>query len=84
MSLTLTSPVDLDLFVIDGWLGSCSTGGCILAASTDGNESAAFTALAGHPYYIVVEGYDEAEGAYTLNVQCAPPQSVFLPLVSKE
>jgi len=84
VSLTLTSPVDLDLFVIDGWLGSCSTGGCILAASTDGNESAAFTALAGHPYYIVVEGYDEAEGAYTLNVQCAPPQSVFLPLVSKE
>jgi len=83
VSLTLTSPVDLDLFVIDAGWGAVRREGCILAASTDGNESARHRA-GGHPYYIVVEGYDGAEGAYTLNVQCAPPQSVFLPLVSKE
>jgi hypothetical protein len=57
---------DLDVFVLDGASGSCEPNNCIAY----GNSVASFDAEAGHPYYVVVDGYYGAEGDYTISVSC--------------
>jgi len=58
--------VDLDVFVLSAASGVCDPFACISAGET----SATFTAAAGETYYIVVDGYNDATGAYTLKVTC--------------
>jgi hypothetical protein len=55
---------DLDVFVLDG---SCDGASCITA----GVQGAAFTAVAGRDYTVVVDGFEGAAGAYQLSVACA-------------
>jgi len=64
----LESGVDLDVFVLDGGNGngSCSAGSCIAY----GNLSASFDAQAGHTYYVAVDGYDGAQGDFTMTMSC--------------
>jgi cysteine-rich repeat protein len=56
--------VDLDVFVIDA--EACSSENC----TAFGNTSATFSAVAGETYYVVVDGFDGAEGDYTLDLSC--------------
>jgi hypothetical protein len=58
--------VDLDIFVLDGASGVCNEGNC----TANGNTSASFTAVAGHTYYFVVDGYSGATGSYDISVTC--------------
>ena len=62
---------DLDLLL----LSACNPGTNTMAASTPLDlqtvETVTFTSLAGSTVYIVVDGYDGAEGSYTLEVDCS-------------
>ena len=55
---------DLDLYVL---AEDCRPGQCIAF----GDNAVTFSAEAGVPYYVVVDGFHGAEGAFTLNVHCA-------------
>jgi hypothetical protein len=66
---------DLDLIVLrEGAGGGCDPRrrGCVGASSTGGvaSEAVTFTAEAGTPYYIVVDGYGTNAGAFALTVTC--------------
>ncbi len=62
--------VDLDLFVLTG----CVPGPYDKCSSTPLDlqtiEKVNFTSQAGQPYFVVVDGYDDAAGTYTLQVDC--------------
>ena len=62
--------VDLDLFVLTG----CAPGRYDKCSSTPLDlqtiERVNFTSQAGQPYFVVVDGYDDAAGTYTLQVDC--------------
>lgn len=63
---------DLDLLV----LSECSPWACRAAASTPqdlqhGTEALSVESLAGVKYFVVVDGYGEEQGSYTLDVACA-------------
>ncbi len=63
--------VDLDLFLLSG----CDPVGANLAASStpldlQTEERVTWTLESGAVYYLVVDGYDRAEGSYTLDVTC--------------
>ena len=66
---------DLDLFVLDQSRGSCTGTNCIVGASVGGTfgESLTFTAVAGVPYYVVVDGPAGASSDYTLEANCTQP-----------
>jgi hypothetical protein len=64
---------DLDLVALGtGQGGGCEPTfpGCLAASSTTGNENVTFTAQAGQPYYLVVDGYGSQAGSFALNVTC--------------
>ena len=62
--------VDLDLFVLLHPYGSCTPGNCVDYGINVGGESVTFDALEGQTYYIVVDGYDGAEGTYDIDLTC--------------
>ena len=56
---------DLDIFVLDGGqTGECNS----LNAIAAGDMSTSFIALSNHVYYLVVDGFQGAEGDYTISV----------------
>jgi len=57
---------DLDIFVLDNSAGSCNASKAIAA----GDVSAAFNAVSGQTYYLLVDGYEGAVSDYTLDVRC--------------
>jgi cysteine-rich repeat protein len=63
----LDSGVDLDVFVLSDDNGDCNSGNCIAY----GSLSATFDAVEGDMYYIVVDGYLDDEGSYTIKMDCA-------------
>jgi len=68
VTVTLSNmTADLDVFVLDGSSGRCSSSACIAY----GNTTTSFEASAGRTYYIVVDGYYGSVGSYTVNVSCA-------------
>lgn len=78
---------DLDLFVLNGSSGACSS----VNAVAFGNEVANFEAQSGKSYYVVVDGWDNAGASYQLQLDCSgetPPSdpqkvihSFYLPVV---
>ncbi len=62
--------VDLDVFVLLHPYGSCTPGNCIARGTSTGSESVTFDALEGQTYYIVVDGYNGAEGTYDIELTC--------------
>ncbi len=62
---------DLNLIALD----PCNPSACIEASEQSGteNEAVQFYALAGKTYYFVVDGYFDAEGAYSLAFSCFDP-----------
>ena len=63
--------VDLDLFVLGG---TCASDACFRFSAGTGTEAAAFSAGAGAPAFVVVDGYNGAEGAFSLVVECGEPE----------
>jgi hypothetical protein len=55
--------VDLDVFILSG----CNETQCVAS----GDNSASYANAPAGTYYIVVDGYNGASGAYTLNVTCS-------------
>ena len=69
-SLTgLTS--DLDIFVLE----ACNPNNCIASSNKSGteNEAVVFFAPPGKLFYIVVDGYYDAEGSFSLSIPCVDP-----------
>ncbi len=62
--------VDLDLFVLLHPYGTCTPGNCIAYGASTGDESVTFDVLEGETYYIVVDGYQGAEGTYDIGLTC--------------
>jgi hypothetical protein len=60
------SVLNHDLFVLDADLGCRSE-----AAIAQGFNSVSFDAIAGHAYYLVVDGYDDAAGPFVASIDCA-------------
>ena len=62
---------DIDLML----LNACDPWSCIAASPTpvdiQQNEEIRFTAEPGQRYFVVVDGYADASGSYTLSVDCA-------------
>ena len=56
---------DLDIFVLQGASG-CDASACLAS----GNTEATFEALAGMTYHVVVDGYYEAAGSFSLSLTC--------------
>ncbi|MDY0003249.1 MAG: DUF4215 domain-containing protein, partial [Polyangia bacterium] len=62
----IDSGQDLDIFVLSGQGGSCSSANCIAY----GSLSTTFNATSGQTYYVVVDGYYGAAGNFTVNLNC--------------
>lgn len=58
--------VDHDLFVLSGAQGSCEAD----AVLARGFNSVAFDAVAGEDYFLVIDGYDGAQGAFEAELSC--------------
>ena len=71
--------VDLDVFALQDTGAGCDPSDCIAF----GDDSATFTAQAGETYYIVVDGYEGEQGAYTIELSCPPSPRLYLPLILK-
>jgi hypothetical protein len=69
VTLTPTS-VDLDLIVFTQVSGDCRQGQCVNASQGTGAETVTFSATSGAAYYLIVDGYSNASGAFTLRVTC--------------
>jgi hypothetical protein len=61
--------VDHDLFVLDGDNGACLNVQCLEEGGYGGN-SVEFEAVAGHTYYLVIDGFNGAEGPFEAQVLC--------------
>jgi uncharacterized repeat protein (TIGR01451 family) len=73
----LSFDVDLDLFVLRDDAGRCDSAKCLAFGDTE----ATFDMIAGQTYYLVVDGFEGAVGAYTLTVDClGPAVSRYVPL----
>ncbi len=57
---------DLDIFVIEDQAGLCEAGNCI----EYGGVSTSFAATQGSIYYLVVDGYNGAQGPFSISVTC--------------
>ncbi|MFC2172441.1 hypothetical protein ACFLU6_07390 [Acidobacteriota bacterium] len=66
----LNLTVDLDVFIITD-LDFCSGDNCIDSS----DDSAEFYGTAGEIFYVLVDGYEGAEGPYTLIMNCPPGQT---------
>lgn len=71
--------VDLDILVLDNPTGTCEAGNCIAF----GDTTTTFSGMAGETYYIVVDGYADAAGGYTIGVSCGNVARVYLPAIVK-
>jgi len=75
------NPAGLDLFVLNGAGGACSS----TQAIAFGNETAAFNAVAGQTYYFLIDGFQESGGDYGLQIDCSgalpPPDPVKVALM---
>ncbi len=63
VELTPASGIDLDVFVLGG---TCTGAGCVAY----GDNSVTWSATAGTPYHVVVDGYSGDAGDYSLSVTC--------------
>jgi hypothetical protein len=62
---------NLDLIVLENSSsGGCAPRTCKGQSSTASNESVTFTATAGTSYTIVVDGFAQALGTFTLSMSC--------------
>ena len=61
---------DMDVFVLLKQGISCTPGNCIARGISTGGEHITFEALAGQTYFIVVDGYTNSEGDFTISVTC--------------
>ena len=63
---------DLDIFVLDvGPGGECNAANCLAAGTQSGaSDAVTFNAVAGHTYYLVVDGYQGAVSNYHIAVTC--------------
>ena len=61
--------IDHDLFVLDGDNGACLNVQCLEEGGYGGN-SVEFEAVAGHTYYLVIDGFNGAEGPFEAQVEC--------------
>jgi hypothetical protein len=63
---------DLDLVLLGASpSGACSVDtACLATSATTANERVTFTAEAGVPYYLIVDGYNDAVDTFTLAVEC--------------
>jgi len=59
--------VNFDLFVLDGSSGSCLG----TQALTRGFNDVSFDAIAGHNYFLVLDGYDGDVGEFEVRLDCA-------------
>ena len=57
-----------DVFVLDGDNGVCLNTQCL----ERGFNTAEFEAVAGHTYYLLVDGFNGASGPYTAMLNCNP------------
>lgn len=75
VTVTLSNlTVDLDLFVTTENAGSCEPNQCVsFAASANSTETLTFEGTAGETYAVVADGFDGAEGTFTLAVDCPDP-----------
>ncbi len=68
------SPVDpnddMDVFVLLKQGNACTPGNCIARGITGGGEHFTFQALAGQTYFIVVDGFANSEGDFSISVTC--------------
>jgi hypothetical protein len=60
--------VNHDLFGLDGDNGACVNNQCL----ANGFNSMQFEAVAGHTYYLVIDGFDGDAGPYTAQLDCNP------------
>jgi hypothetical protein len=63
VEITPDSGIDLDVFVL---AGACTGAGC----TAYGDNSVTWSATAGTPYHIVVDGYLGDAGGYSIDVTC--------------
>jgi hypothetical protein len=70
--LSISGSDDLELFVVGAAGGDCDPSGDCLdySQSTTTTETVSFTATAGDTYYLIVDGYNGASGAFSLSVTC--------------
>ena len=61
--------VDLDIYVVGDQGGGCDPGNCL----GFGEDNITFDAVAGETYFIVVDGYQGAEGSYSIALDCPEP-----------
>ncbi len=59
---------DLDIFVLEDASG-CDASACLAS----GNTEATFDAVVGMTYHVVVDGYYDAAGSFTLSMTCGAP-----------
>jgi hypothetical protein len=65
----INNPANLGVIVLDGASGICNSQNVVAF----GGGMAIFTAEAGHPYFIVVEGYQNHAGTYTIQIDTLHP-----------
>ena len=65
VALSNTS-VDVDVMVLADTDGSCSASQCVAW----GDSAVSFDAVAGQTYYLVVDGYNGAQGSFTIDLVC--------------
>ena len=67
VSVTLSdASAPLELFVMDGGAGACSPVECV----TTGVDEVLFEAVAGHVYYVTVDGEGEVQASYKVAMTC--------------
>ncbi len=68
MSFTVnpSNGVDLDVFVIAETGQGCASNGC----TASGDQTATWNAVAGTTYYLIVDGYQGAEGSFWVQMTC--------------
>jgi len=70
-TISSLSSAYLDLFVLQSDAGRCNPLSCIGASlSDDPTDTVSITTVSGHTYYVVIDGYAETSGTYTLSVSC--------------
>ena len=64
------SGADLDLFVLDWSGGTCAGTNCNTYSAGIGSETVTFSITPGNLYFVVVDGWNGAQGSYTINFTC--------------
>jgi hypothetical protein len=64
-------PGDLDVFLLED---ACTEDACTMYSAGTATETIAFAPYASTTYYLVVDGYDGAEGEFDVSVACGEPE----------